>query len=424
MKRYIVAGWLGWSATVSAQQPITPASVPTIPSQGPAPIIGPSLPRNIPNPVTEPNQLPPSVVVPPQQPQNPNLAALEPLPREEGRFKLDVNALQIRRLSENTQIIGGMGLFRDFGKFDKEAEDVVRMLRTMRPQEWATIGGPRPIVEYGLRNGKATDVNPMPRWCLPVDPMSVKTQQVRGVWVVRDEANILLNFGSQRGEAEQATAVIKRYQFNRLGLVGFPNAVFSFLYAVPAEFDKSLKMDANAMLNAASQEQQLIRTGIPVPGIGFVGEKIAIDPKKVEVRKDRNDVVLAHGTEILGRFGVNDWVARDALRLIQDCRFTEYCTFGQAGVSFFLVNGRAPTRVPFFAQGVKFDAKNLKARNTEGNRWGLFEPTGRMIFPAATQQEAEQLLRLIQTYQFDTYCTAGGSSTSPGLRFLAQTGGR
>jgi hypothetical protein len=422
MIRLAIITWLISAATLFAQQPIIPASVPAIPTQGPSPIVGQSLPRSIPAGSTQPGELPPSILVPPKS--NTPAAPLEKLPREEGRFKIDVNSFQVRRLAESTQLYHAAGVFRDFGKFDREAEDVVRYLRTSRPTEWATIGSPRPIVEYGLRDGEPTKWNPTPRWSTPIDFPSVRSQNVRGAWVVRDDANILLNFGLQREEAEQATAVIRRYGFNRIGMIGYPTAVFTYFYLTSEVADKKTGIDANAMLNAAAQEQMLQRTGLAIPGAGFVGEKLSFDPRKVEVRKERGEFVLAHGTDTIGKFGVNDWVARDALRLIQDCRFTEYCTFGGAGVSFFLVNGRAPTRVPFFAQGLRFEAKSLKVRTAEAGKWGLFEPSGRMIFTAVSQLEGEQLLKVIQYFQFDTLCTVGGTASNPGLRFLASLGGR
>ena len=129
--------------------------------------------------------------------------------------------------------------------------------------------------------------------------------------------------------------------------------------------------------------------------------------------------VLAHGPDVLANFGHSEWAARDALKVVKDCRFTEFCTVGP-GATFFLVNGAAPTRVPFSVQGTTFDPQQLKARPVSG-RWGVFESGGRMIFPATTKEEAEQLIRVVQAYQFDQLCRVGLSPRAS-LKFLAKTG--
>ena len=112
--------------------------------------------------------------------------------------------------------------------------------------------------------------------------------------------------------------------------------------------------------------------------------------------------------------------ARDALKLVQDYRFTEHCQLGEMG--FFLVNGVAPTRVPFNVQGRRFDAKTVKVRAAEGG-YGVYDDTGRLLFRAPTLDEAEQMAKALQSYGFDTVCQLGLSTTSS-LRFLAKTGGR
>src|SRR5205823_6177525 len=147
----------------------------------------------------------------------------------------------------------------------------------------------------------------------------------------------------------------------------------------------------------AAQEQALTRTGVPVPGLGFVGERIVIDARQVEVRKERADYVLAHGPDVLAKFGANEWAAQDALRVVKDARFTEFCRVGE--LTFFLAGGKAPTRVPFSAQGARFTPAALKVQPADG-RWGVYD-TGRLIVPAASKEEGEQMVRVIQAYQFD-----------------------
>ena len=73
---------------------------------------------------------------------------------------------------------------------------------------------------------------------------------------------------------------------------------------------------------------------------------------------------------MIGRFGPSEFAARDALRAIQDSRFNEFCMVGSAGVTFFLVDGKAPTRVPYHVQGRRFDPNALKVAK-HGEKWAI-----------------------------------------------------
>jgi hypothetical protein len=163
------------------------------------------------------------------------------------------------------------------------------------------------------------------------------------------------------------------------------------------------------------QEQNLTRVGIPVPGVGYFGELVKIDPRRVEARRDGADWVVACGAEVLGRFGPAEFTARDAARVITEGRFTEFCRAG--GQTFFLASGRAPTQVPFSAVGRRFDPAALRA-GPYGARWAVTE-NGRQLFEAADQAEAEGLVRLVRHYGFDTLCQVG-TPPRAGISFMAK----
>ena len=121
-----------------------------------------------------------------------------------------------------------------------------------------------------------------------------------------------------------------------------------------------------------SQIDALTRVGIPVAGVGYVGEMFKFDPRKLEVRKDGSEWLIASGAEEIGRYGASEYAARDALRTIQEARFNEFCTVGSAGLTFFLVDGKAPTRVPYHVQGRRFDPNSLKVSQSAG-KWAVTE---------------------------------------------------
>lgn len=407
------------SAQAPPQTPQPPTQLPTtivIPARGGLPVQSPMPPRQ-----TLPVQVPPGYA-PAQQrdDRRPKPDATARLPKAEKITRVDYRTATVRRLTSTWQLWVGGRVFRDFGDNQDAADEALRAIRDMRPTEWGVVGGDRPVVEYGLTNGQPAPWVPSPKWSLPVDLNTVRAENVRGAWVLRDDENILLNFGPDHGNAEQAAAVARKYGFNRIGLVGFPTPLMAYYFAAPVRAQDRKGPDPAAALVRAAQEQNLTRTGIPVPGAGFVGERVVIDSRKAEVRRERGEYVLAHGPDVLARFGASQWAAADALKAVQECRFTEFCRFGTSGVTFFLVNGAAPTRVPFSAQSTNFDPEKVAARPAAG-RWGVFESGGRMIYPAATKEEAEQLVRIIKGYQFDQLCRVGLSPRAS-LQFLAKSG--
>lgn len=392
---------------------------------GQSPQVPPTPPRSLPPTlvVPTPGALPPGVLDLTKQADETGGDATVVTPAKERFVSIDVVLVNARYAGEAWQLFAGPHLLADFGKKQADAEEAKRVVRELRPTEWATIGTGRPVVGYGLSNGKPRLHSPQPKVTAAIDLKTTRAEQVRGVWVLKDDAALHLNFGTHKADAEQAAAVVRKYGFNQVGQIGYPTPTFSYFYAAPAGADKAARpgpSGAAGLLAQANSEQVMGRTGIPIPGVGFAGEMVKFDPRKVEVRRDKGVYSLVSGPDELARFGGSEWSARDALKLIQDCRFTEHCQLGE--MSFFLVNGQAPTRVPFNAQGRSFNPKTVKVRVAEGG-FGVFEDSGRQLFRAATVEEAEQMARAIQGFGFDMVCQLG-LSPATSLRFLAKTGAR
>ena len=363
----------------------------------------------------EPAPLPPGVTAPPDR------AAGDPavtLPRPEGRVPVEVSNLVVIRAAAGWQVQSGKRVLREFGPDMAAADDARRVMRELVPTEWVAVGSPRPGVEYGLTSGKAAIGTPRPKYSLPVDANTARVEQFQGVWVLRDGAAVLANFGFVKADAEQALAAARRYGFNRVGYVGFPAPVFTYFYTAAASAEARPTGPPAALAQAAAVAS-LTRTGVPVPGSNaFVGERVVFDARKLDVHKDRADYVVAAGPDVLARFGPDEWAARDAAKLIQDARFTEACRVG--GVSFYLAHGAAPTRVPFGAQATKFDPAALKQTPADGGV-SLTDPAGRRLFTVPTAADADDLIRVLKGYGFDTVCQSGPGARA-GVRFLAKTG--
>lgn len=356
---------------------------------------------------------PPAALPAPAQTTAPRVEA--PLPREEARFAIDPSILSAKKINDVWQIWMGQRPVRTVGADETGAKDIVRLLQDQRPTDWVAIGSPRPVVEYGLVNGKACANTGLPRGVVPIDLVSVRMEAIRGVWCLRDENNILFNFGLQKADAEQALGVIRKYGFNRIGILGdaAAPAMTYFFVALEPEGSKPPK----SPLVSALQEQNLARTGIAVPGVGYMGEMVKIDWRKAEVRREGVEWVLANGNEVIARFGHDQNAARDSLRMIQDGRFTEFGRVGPAGANFFLSNGQVPLRLPLFVQGRRLDMNGLKVMQTAAG-WTVTE-RGRHVFDVAGAEEGEAVIRLMKLHGLDQLCRLGASPKS-NLTFLAK----
>lgn len=217
-------------------QPIIPASVAPLPDTRP-PQIGRPLsadPRFQPipqQPPAEPRMLPPNIGQPQQpqsrpqfpnvQPPNPLLPAQPPLaaqgptdpnqlvpgtpseevrlPQKERAVRFEGSTVTVRKLQDGWQVWSGHVMLRDFGRAQADAEEVARVIRELRTTEWVGIGtSGRPTVEYGLTNGKPHMPTSAPKMTTAVDLRTVRVDNVRGVWCLRDDSSILVNFGRER----------------------------------------------------------------------------------------------------------------------------------------------------------------------------------------------------------------------------------
>ncbi len=381
-----------------------------------------------------------------------------PLPQAERKIPISAMDVQAKRVEGGWEVWAGTRQLRNVGNNEANARDVVRVFRDLHPTEWVTVGGARPVVEYGLTNGRPAVAGAAPagkadagagngpqtgggqqtgggsvqqaggfgpavaaasaKFVQAIDLRSARAEPIRGAWCVRDDDNILLNFGPDRAGAEQATAVIRKYGFNRVGVVGPPaQPVMSYLF-VSLEQERPKVAGGPLFVNA--QIEALTRTGVPVPGAGFVGEMVKIDARKVEARKDGADWVVAAGGEVLGRFGPTEWAAREAARAVRDAHFTEFCKLGgTSNLTFFLRDGKAPARAPFTAQARSFDPGALKVQQVNG-KWAVTEG-GRPLFDVSGQSEGEVVVRVLKAYGFDqlAHLNAGGGGHG-GITFLVK----
>ncbi len=356
-----------------------------------------------------PQQLPASVLIP---------QAVSP-PKDEKLTVIDQRSLRIQYLANRLVLTNNNTTFRSFDPLSGDAEATKKLLNDLIALRWGTIGISRVVVEYGLTvDGRGELIVPpnagFPRSVTPFDLKSLRVESIRGVWCMRDDSAVLLNFGLEKQEAERAVAVCKKYGFNRIGTVGKGRvpAVTYFIAATEATIGAQPNTPADL-----KRDIVLDRTGIDVPGLGYHGEKIAIEARKLEVRRERSDVSLRMGSDVLARFGSDEWGARDAVRAIQDGRFTEFCRVGS--LTFFLVQGKPPVNVPFLAKSRRFDPGSLRMLQMNQS-WVMLDAGGRPLMTAESEKAGNEAIMVIKAFGFDTLATIGSSPTN-NLQFLAKS---
>jgi hypothetical protein len=376
------------------------------------------------------------------------------LPRPENLEEIDPKTLSVKRVTGAWQLWANDKLFRTFGDAADDANDVARTIRELYPQRWGRIGTDRVVVEYGLTPDKdqnlvAPQVAGFARTFVAMDPKTLKVERVRGMWCLRDAGNLFLNFGLHRQDAEQALAVARKYGFNRIGTVGRKDAVMTFFTRQDEELALAVArasafnrpgdpkpapppVSLPANVTFKMQADAMTRTGIPLPAVGplgerkfvdpakaeYAGEMTKIDPRKVEARTEGGEIVLASGREVLARFGMDDYTARDAVRVVRDARLTEFCKFGTAGVTFYLSNGQAPRNLPLHTLGPRFDPNGLRVQEAN-QKWYVATANNQLLFPAGSRPEAEALVKVVQAFGFDQLCTLGPGG-KPAMVVLAK----
>jgi hypothetical protein len=332
-------------------------------------------------------------------------------------------------------VLAGSTLFVNTGNDWKTAEAVGNVLRASQFGDkarlnksdylnitWETLGKARPVIGYSLeKNAPIRTIRAINTNSIPVNLESVRIDQVRNVWVVRDNNSILLNFGEERVEAEQAVAVIKRYSFNQIGYVGpVDSPVMRYFFTEKVDTSKQMVKN-NTALDNLLQESSLDRTGIEVPGVGLVGVKTNIDATKLIVRKDAGEFVLVAGTEIIANFKHDEWSANDALRLLKTYyKPTAIVRVGNPGIQFFLQDDRVPNRLPFGTVGNEFKRDRLSVITTVDNKYKVVDMLGQEIVKCKSKSDCETIIRTIEHFGLNRMCKIGQTDQNS-LRFLAKS---
>jgi hypothetical protein len=342
----------------------------------------------------------------------------------------DYRQAEIRWSDNHWQLMAGDVWLKDFGKHEAEAREALHILQTLHLTQHGTVGD-QPVLEYWLADGHAPQAVLGLR-TQPIDLNTLRIEQQRGMWVLRDARRLLFVFGSQRDQAQEALDVLHRYHFTQVGTVGHsPPSMLYFLggEAGPTLHPASLSPTPILHRAAASETTPSVpaqtppgQNGSSQEGTGTSapfhfgremssdmhhtatlnrGDRMPFDNRQVQLRNDRQDWKLTLGGHVLADFGPDQDAARLALRALQFYHFTELYSLGHpASFTYFLSNGQAPRGQLFGPESLGFRPETVAVRQI-GQNWVVCDGDLPLVGFANHEEDARQLLQIIQHFHFD-----------------------
>jgi hypothetical protein len=334
----------------------------------------------------------------------PKMLDVEPL---DPVTKFDPHAIEVRHVGQHWQLWSGKTMVKDFGQYRERAYDARRYIAELNLTERGAIGTPEPVMEYWLSNGEAPPLPSFSRNVIPFEPAALSVRAENGSYYVGNPKKLLFNFGPYAQDARQALAIIQKYGFNEISLIGAPNPSMTIL----------LKNDYHSSGPDRTQNRvQLIaqmspRHPLEIPGVGRVGESRYFDPMRLDISKAADGWHLTAGSIDLGLLGQSEYQARTAMQIAQRFPFTEQVRLGTGGFIFYLSNHQAPRGVPLGIRSAAFQPGLLTVKQA-GNQWLVTD--GKVaLATTASAAEASQALAAVKHFGFNCSCEAG-----QGLKFL------
>jgi hypothetical protein len=383
----------------------------------------------------------------PPAPPAPTPEAAKPAAVQEKLTSFDNMGVLLNWSGKAWQLTAQGKVIKDFGRSEVEARQALRLIHELRLNQYGAVGGPQPALEYWLSSGQAPHGMLAGTATLPIDPATLRVEQRNGQWVLRDGARVLSNFGPRESDARQGLAVLQKYGFNQVAMVGGGGAGMQVfltrpdllrehgLVKKPGKPTPQPNQDIAQALGAAALSPPHVvgvePTPAPAPApkkmstrLGAENsepsERVPFDWRHVQLSREGGDWTLRAGRLLFANFGGDERDARLALTALQYYRVNEQRVLGQepGAPSYFLSNGRAPSGVMLGASGLTLTAEALTVAPSNGG-WAVC-CHGQAVLPCNDGDEARRMLEAIKQYKFDRVCRFGPPD-GQGLTLLVRT---
>jgi hypothetical protein len=375
-------------------------------------------------------------------------ASLPPVPAPfspgESLTAFDPTRVELKSTNGRWQLVAGDTVLKDVGPNELEAREVFRVVREMRLTALGTLGQPRPVMEYWLVNGEAPRAAAAGLRTLLIDQASLRAEAIQGQWCLHDRNRVLFNFGPQADAARQALAVVQRHGFTHVGFVGRSAPVMLVFLASPGSvtpaaaraFDPraarpfgspppaqpgQLPPVATQPLAPApfkgpepiapasfSPHRQPGTLGAPQGNMLAPANRVPIDPRQVQPRRENGDWKLTMNEHVLASFGPNVADAQLAQAALRHYGCSDQVTLGGSSpaFSYYLANGQAPRGLMHGLNATPIRIDALSVRQV-GPSYVLSDGSQTLMSFGDRMADAHQALRAIQQHRFDHVCRIG-----------------
>ena len=170
--------------------------------------------------------LPPLVRIPP-------LRVIPPIrvipPVNEDCITFNPATIEVKEIGGNWKIVDGSHWMFDFGSNRAEAEKAFSIIRYYRMNSTCYVGRPAPSFTYMLVSGSAP-VGFFPgEDAIAFNPATIEVKEIGSRWKIVDGSHLMFDFGTNKAEADQAFAIIKKYGFRYSCFVGRPDPSFNYM---------------------------------------------------------------------------------------------------------------------------------------------------------------------------------------------------
>jgi hypothetical protein len=329
--------------------------------------------------------------------------------------RFDPAQLVLKQVGSRWQLWSARQFVKDFGLHEHEAGEALRLIRDLHFTQYGVVDGSSPPFEFWLCDEEPCKRGLGAKSVISFNRRMLRAEEVTGAWVIHDDKQLLYNFGKQQESAVQALTVLKKYNFNSVGAIGGPTPAMTYLLVDPYNHVNPplTQPDMKDLLFKLSQK------GLMLPNVGYVGSRMPIDCRRLEALRIQGEWVVVNGKDVLGRFGGDPVLARDALHLLQDAHVTDMCLIGKSGFPIFLSNGQAPRQVGLGFNNIRVQTAQLKLQTINGVIC-LTEGARIIIEFGDNRTDAELALKLFQHFQIDQICPLGDPAHG-GIRLLMRS---
>lgn len=129
------------------------------------------------------------------------------------------------------KVVDGAHWMFSFGANVAEARRALQIIKTYKMNESCFVGRPNPSFQYLLSsNGPPRGILLQGEDCISFNPALVKIVYIPAshTWKMVQGNMWMEDFGTNRQEAHEALAIVKKYQFNKQCFVGRPGPSFRY----------------------------------------------------------------------------------------------------------------------------------------------------------------------------------------------------